>query len=108
MSCKAKDLKRGDIFRLHVYCQVIAIEPVAYGKRIRVTLALEHQGARSQRGALTGSNSGELEFMDDGCVLKFVCKPSRNFQVYADYGGDGYDDEPETLLPPDDEIKEFA
>lgn len=114
MTCKAKDLKRGDIFRLHVFGQVVAVEAVADGKRIKVALVLEHQGARRQCGVVTGSSGSALEFTDDGCFLKFICKPSRTFSIYDDYGGgDDGDDEPEDLPPDDDDglerpLKEHA
>ena len=43
LTTKAKDLGRGDVFRMHVYGEVLAIEPVAGGKRVRVKVALEGQ-----------------------------------------------------------------
>jgi hypothetical protein len=105
---KAKDLKRGDVIRLHVYGEVIAVAPTTRGRRTKVTLALEHQGTRSMSGGISEHRGGgAAEFTDDGHVLKFLCKPSRVFHVYCDYrdGDDDEDDEPESPLPPDDGVK---
>jgi hypothetical protein len=101
---KAKDLKRGDVVRLHVYADVIAVEPTAQGKRIKVKLALEHQGQRRQRGTLVERANGDaLEFTDDGYLVKFICKPGRDFHVYNDHYGDG--DEADFPLPPGDGVE---
>ncbi len=51
---KARDLKRGDVFRMHIYGSVVAVESVSDGKRIRVKIALENQGDRRQSGRPTG------------------------------------------------------
>ena len=103
---KAKDLKRGDVVRLHVYGDVLAVAPSAEGKRIKVTLALEHQGQRCQGGALVERRNGDaLEFTDDGYLVKFICKPSRDFHVHTDYGDYNDGDEPDFPLLPDDGVK---
>jgi hypothetical protein len=105
---RAKDLKRGDVVRLHVYTEVIAVAPSAEGKRTKVVLALEHQGQRRQRGTLVERANGDaLEFTDDGYLVKFICKPGRAFHVYNDYNGgdDDEGDEPDFPLPPDDGVK---
>jgi hypothetical protein len=107
MTTKAKDLKRGDIVRLHVYADILAVEQTAKGKRIKVKLALEHQGQRCQCGALVERRNGDaLEFTDAGYLVEFICKPGRPFHVHTDYGDDDDEgDEPDFSLPPDDGVK---
>src|SRR6516165_5549427 len=101
---KARDLEVGDIFRLHLYGEVVAIESVADGKRVRVKLALEDQGQRQNRGRLSprdehARRNPGLEFTDDGCTLEFLCPPGRKFALHNDWdGGDEDDDE---LVPVD-------
>jgi len=50
MQRKARDLSVGDVFRLHVYGEVLSIAPVANGRRIKIKLALENQGRRRNSG----------------------------------------------------------
>jgi hypothetical protein len=64
---KARDLSVGDVFRLHVYGEVLSVESTD-GKRIRVRIALEDQ-------------NGGLEFTDAGRELEFTCKPGRVFHL---------------------------
>jgi hypothetical protein len=69
MKRKARDLTDGDVFRLHVYGEVLTVAPVADGKRIKVKLALENQGRRANRGEPTQSDKpSDLEFLDTGHV----------------------------------------
>jgi hypothetical protein len=74
---KAKDLQRGDTIRLHVFGEVVvSAASVAGGKRVKVKIALEHQGARAMRGVAARHARGDaLEFTDAGYLLEFVCKP---------------------------------
>ena len=44
---KAKDLRVGDVFRLHVYGIVTGAFSVANGKRVRIKIELEDQGRAS-------------------------------------------------------------
>ena len=92
---KAHNLVSGDVFRLHVYGQVIAVSPVARGKRIKVKIELENQGQRVNCGAFgRKANGAPLEFTDSGHVLEFLCRPGRKFHV-QDYWDNGWDDEVE-------------
>jgi hypothetical protein len=94
MRRKARDLTRGDVFRLHVYGEVLIATPVADGRRIKVRLALENQGRRANRGALTESGApSELEFLDTGHVLEFICPPGRIFHLHEWDDDDAGDDE---------------
>jgi hypothetical protein len=98
---KAKDLRVGDVFRLHVYGIVTAAFSAANGKRVKIKIELEDQ-ERANRGVFTSSESEHsLEFTDAGYILEFLCSPSRIFHVYADDDDDDWrdgDDEP--LAPP--------
>jgi hypothetical protein len=101
---KARDLEIGDTFRLHVHGQVLAVESVADGKRMRIKIELEDQGRRRNSGTLTnGPSRAAIEFTDNGHVLEFLCRPGREFQVKDDWW-DGDDDDaepcPENDNPP--------
>lgn len=88
---RARDLVAGDVFRLHVYGEVLEVSRVAQGKRIKIKLELENQGRRSNSGFTSGDPSaGGLEFTDAGYVLEFLCRPGRTFHVH-DY--DDWDDD---------------
>jgi len=108
MKTRAKDLKRGDVFRMHVYGEVMLAEPIAGGKRIKVRIALEDQGWRANGGPRTGNpRAGDVEFTDEGSVLEFLCKPGRAFHIIEgdddDNDGDGepVDDSPSpSILEP--------
>src|SRR5215475_9680939 len=86
-SCKARDLSVGDIFRLHVYGEVLAVTSVADGKRVKVKIALEDQGRRRNHGTVTpdeernNPRKNRLEFTDTGHVLEFLCPPGRTFRL---------------------------
>jgi hypothetical protein len=78
---------------------VLSASPVAGGKRIKVKLAVEDQGRRRNRGALTGSDKPSgLEFLDVGHTLELICKPGRLFHLYRDRN-DGDDDEEFVIDP---------
>jgi hypothetical protein len=78
---KARDLAVGDVFRLHVYGEVLSAVAVAGGKRIRVKIALEGQGRRANCGALTREETRKLglEFTDTGHILEFLCALGARF-----------------------------
>jgi hypothetical protein len=78
---KARDLSRGDVFSLHVYGEVVAAEPIAGGKRIKVVLTLENQGRRDNCGGLVDRppRGDELEFTDDGYTIEFSAVPAGRF-----------------------------
>ena len=83
MNIKAKDLMRGDVFRMHVYGEVVSVEPVAGGKRVKVHLTLENQGGRANCGASSNDpGKSELGFTDVGSEIEFICKPGKAFHVY--------------------------
>ena len=96
---KARDLAVGDIFRLHVYGEVLAVASVADGKRVKVKIELENQGRRVNCGVPTFSGASGLEFTDAGYVLEFLCRPGREFHVYTDDGWDDDNAEPEPPPP---------
>ena len=95
MNIKAKDLMRGDVFRMHVYGEVVSVEPVAGGKRVKVHLTLENQGGRANCGTPSNPGKSELEFTE----IEFICKPGKAFHVYNrdedddDGDNDGGDDD---------------
>jgi hypothetical protein len=93
---KARDLVAGDVFRLHVYGEVLAVSRVAKGKRMKVKIELENQGRRDNSGFSYGGRAGALEFTDAGYVLEFICHPSRTFHVYGD---DDWDDNNSNIEP---------
>jgi hypothetical protein len=98
---KARDLNRGDIFRMHLYCEVLSAIPIAGGKHIKVKLAVEDQGRRRNRGTLTGSDKpSDLEFLDSGHTLEFICKPGRLFSLYKDWDDDDDDGDEFVVDPP--------
>jgi hypothetical protein len=66
---KARELKRGDIFRIVVDCEVLKASPIASGKRIKVVAAVENP-------------IGPIEYLDEGCTLALVCTPGRQFAAY--------------------------
>jgi len=80
---KARDLSAGDIFRMHVYGEVLSVASVADGKRVKIKLALENQAHRKSRI--------DLEFTDSGHVLEFLCRPGRGFHL-IEWGDDDDDD----------------
>jgi hypothetical protein len=92
-SCKATELRQGDVFGLHVYGEVREASPVGDGKRIKVKLVLE--GTRSASGAVASPGTAALEFLDTGYVIEFICRPNRVFHLMEwdddddDDGGDG-------------------
>jgi hypothetical protein len=99
---KARNLVAGDVFRLHVYGEVLAVSQVADGKRIKVKIELENQGRRDNRELTFSGKPSGLEFTDAGYVLEFLCHPSRSFHVYSDDDwddDDGDDIEPEPIPP---------
>jgi hypothetical protein len=81
---KARDLVVGDVFRLHVYGEALAVAHVADDKRIKVKIELENQGRRGNSGYCGDSVPDALEFTDAGYVLEFICRPGRTFHVYDD------------------------
>jgi hypothetical protein len=89
---KARDLVVGDVFRLHVYGEVLAVARVAEGKRIKVKIELENQGRRDNCGLTFSGKSSGLEFTDAGYLLEFLCRPSRTFHVYSDGWNDDSND----------------
>ena len=102
---KARDLSVGEVFRLHVYCEVLSVTPVANGKRIKIKIQLEDQGQRANRGTLSAARSRNpgIEFTDDGHTLEFLCPPGRTFHLTEWYGDDDDDDdgEDDPVLPPE-------
>jgi hypothetical protein len=102
MHRKARDLSVGDIFRMHVYGEVLSVASVADGKRIKVKLALENQGRRDNSGVPVSIGGRlfsrprqnpytDLEFTDNGHVLEFLCRPGRGFRL-IEWGDDDDDD----------------
>jgi hypothetical protein len=113
---KARDLSVGDIFRMHVYGEVLNVASVADGKRIKVKLALESQGRRNNSGVPVSIGgrllsaphepSTDLEFTDNGHVLEFLCRPGRKFHL-IEWGDDDDDDDDIEVGPipsPEDEL----
>jgi hypothetical protein len=93
---KARDLSAGDIFRMHVYGEVLSVASVADGKRVKIKLALENQGRRNNSGVPMFSEAHrksriDLEFTDSGHVLEFLCRPGRGFHL-IEWGDDDDDD----------------
>ena len=63
----ARELKAGDVFRLHVFYEVIGVIPVGDdGKQVLIAIKPENQS--------------ELEFIDGG--RGFFCRGGRTFAVY--------------------------
>ena len=80
---KAKDLKQGDVFRLHVYCEVTDVAVVDGGKHVRVRIGLEDQGRRHNCGALTPGDKRNVGLSFLGAAgLEFVCRSSRVFLLH--------------------------
>jgi hypothetical protein len=106
MTCKARDLSMGDVFRLHVFGEVLTAEPVGDGKRcVKIRIAVEDQGRRANCGApgealRAGAWKPELQFLDEGHVLEFICKPGRVFHL-VEWSDDDDDDDDEGNLGPD-------
>lgn len=66
---KARDLKKGDVFRLHVHGEVVSADLVADGKLVKVRIALEDRGPRATSGGLGRAAAADawqpdLEFVD--------------------------------------------
>jgi hypothetical protein len=100
MQRKAHNLTRGDVFRLHVCGEVLTATPVADGRHIKVTLALENQEHRTNGGSPTQSvKPSELEFLDTGHVLEFICRPNRVFHL-IEWNDDDDQDDDEVVSPP--------
>jgi hypothetical protein len=104
MQRRADELVIGDVFRLHVYGEVLASVPVAGGKRIKVKLGLEDQGRRRNSGAPTFNETRkrQLEFTDAGHTLEFICLLGHVFHLTEwwddDSNGDDADDAPGPVL----------
>jgi hypothetical protein len=75
-SKKARDLAVGDVFRLHVYGEVIHVSQAVDGKRIKVAIRVDDQGS-------------ELEFTNAGFLLEFLCRLGRQFHIYDNDGDEG-------------------
>jgi hypothetical protein len=97
---KACDLVVGDVFRLHVYGEVLAVSRVAEGKRVKVKVELENQGRRDNHGLTFSAKPSGLEFTDAGFLLEFLCRPSRLFHVYSNDDWDDDDDSDVEPIPP--------
>jgi hypothetical protein len=102
---KAKDLAVGDVFRLHVFGEVLEASPVP-DRKVKIKIALENQGRRSNRGALGRhpDKQSPLEFLDSGYVLEFVCRASRTFRLHEWWDDDDDDDEDFVVGPPPETI----
>jgi hypothetical protein len=96
---KARELVVGDVFRMHIYGEVIAISSVADGKRVKIRIGLEDQGHRTNGGPGFKEANGTLEFTDAGHVLEFLCRPGRKFHTYDDWSDDDDADEGEPIEP---------
>jgi hypothetical protein len=83
---KARELKRGDVFRIVVDCEVLEATPVADGKRIKIVAAVENP-------------IGPIEYLDEACTLALVCTPGRQFAGYRRRDDDDADDF--VVNPPD-------
>ena len=59
---KARDLKVDDALWMNVHGRVLAVAPVANGKRVLIKIALEE--------------TSSTEFSDGGFVLEVICKPA--------------------------------
>jgi len=105
MRRKANELCVGDVFRLHVYGEVVAVNLVADGKRVKVRLVLEDQGRRCNSGFLGSDRDHALEFTDSGCTLQFLCRPGRAFHL-IEWGDDADDDVIEPGPVPSPEMAE--
>jgi hypothetical protein len=101
---KACDLVVGDVFRLHVYGEVLAVSRVVGGKRVKVKIELENQGRRDNSGLTFSTKPSGLEFTDVGYVLEFLCRPNRLFHVYVDDDWDNNDDVAEPVPPSPHEL----
>jgi hypothetical protein len=86
MPIRAKDLKRGDHVCMQAAATVVAVHPIAGGKRIKVTLQME--------------DTHSVEFTDYGAAIGLICRPGRQFQVYGRWHGDDGDYEPEPTPTP--------
>ena len=94
MKRKANELCVGDVFRMHVYGEVVKVGHVAAGKRIKVKLTLEDQGRRCNSGfAGSCDRDHPLEFTDTGCTLEFLCRPGRVFHLVEWWDDDDDDDD---------------
>jgi len=105
MKCKARELSIGDVFRMHVCGEVVAVDLVADGKRVKVRLALENQGRRCNSGFLGSDRDHSLQFTDAGCTLEFLCRPGRAFHL-IEWGDDDDDDVIEPGPVPSPEMAE--
>jgi hypothetical protein len=111
MKRRARDLSIGDVFRLHVYGEVLAATAVGGGKSTRIRVAIEDQGRRANRGTLgealrKGTWKPELQFLDEGHVLEFICKPGRKFHVVEGWDDDDDDDNGTDFSPQPSPSKE--
>ena len=90
----ARDLNVGDILRIVITAEVIAIAPIAGTKHVKIKTEVENQGHRSYRNSRFFEGPSTLEFLDDHHVLEFLCHSSRKFSVLEDDGDDwdGRDD----------------
>ena len=103
---RAKDSKRDDIVRLHVLGQVVSVTPIADSKLTKIVLAIEDSGVRNMRGEIIEHRANNLQFTDDGYVLKLICKPNRIFHTYDDSGDDDNGgQEPESPSPSDSGVE---
>jgi hypothetical protein len=87
----ARELTVGDVFFMEIYGEVVALEPVANGKRIKIQIALQDQR--------------QLEFTDAGHVLEFLWRPGRSFPTWGDDDDDDDGGDDFTPAPsPEDEL----
>lgn len=92
---KARDLKKGDVFRLHVHGEVVSADLVADGKLVKVRIALEDRGPRATSGGLGRAAAADawqpdLEFVDETHEMELLCKPGRGFHL-LEWNADGDD-----------------
>jgi len=96
MRRKACELCVGDVFRMHIYGEIVAVGLVAGGKRVKARLMLEDQGRRRNSGCVGPDSNHSLEFTDAGCTLQFLCRPSRTFHLIE---RDDDDDDSDAIEP---------
>jgi hypothetical protein len=98
---QARDLSIGDIYRIHVYGEVLSVKPMPAASGSRCASLLRIKGGVQTAARSTTPTNGSLT--NEGHVLEFICKPGRVFHLteWDEDDDDGDDESPMAPIAPE-------